>query len=120
MPVPTQTTPRSRLRVGAGQATHRRRNLMAPTRTQLGWLTGLIGMVVVGGAAFHWSRTGPIARANALDDAEAKSESADVSGPARVAVVKPQKGTLGRATTQPGTVESFDFADLYAKVSGYL
>jgi RND family efflux transporter MFP subunit len=40
--------------------------------------------------------------------------------PARVAVVKPQKGGIARSTTQPGTMESFDFADLYAKVSGYV
>ncbi|MGE5194920.1 MAG: efflux RND transporter periplasmic adaptor subunit, partial [Deltaproteobacteria bacterium] len=38
----------------------------------------------------------------------------------RVAVVKPHKGGIPRSTTQPGTMESFDFADLYAKVSGYL
>ena len=40
--------------------------------------------------------------------------------PTRVAVVKPQKGGIARSTTQPGTMESFDFADLYAKVSGYV
>ncbi len=41
-------------------------------------------------------------------------------GLARVAVVKPHKGGIARTTTQPGTMESFDFADLYAKVSGYV
>jgi RND family efflux transporter MFP subunit len=39
---------------------------------------------------------------------------------ARVAVVKPHKGGMARSTTQPGTMESFDFADLYAKISGYV
>jgi RND family efflux transporter MFP subunit len=38
----------------------------------------------------------------------------------KVIVVKPKAGGIGRSTTQPGTMESFDFADLYAKVSGYV
>jgi RND family efflux transporter MFP subunit len=40
--------------------------------------------------------------------------------PSRVAVVKPQAGGIARSSEQPGTMESFDFADLYAKVSGYV
>jgi len=39
---------------------------------------------------------------------------------ARVSVVKPVKGGIARTTTQPGTMEAFDFADLFAKVSGYV
>jgi len=38
----------------------------------------------------------------------------------RVTVTRPQTGGIPRSTTQPGTMESFDFADLYAKVSGYV
>ena len=38
----------------------------------------------------------------------------------KVSVVKPHSGGLPRTTTQPGTMESFDFADLYAKISGYV
>jgi RND family efflux transporter MFP subunit len=38
----------------------------------------------------------------------------------KVAVVKPRKGGIPRQTVQPGSMESFDYADLYAKVSGYL
>src|SRR5258708_31712560 len=38
----------------------------------------------------------------------------------RVVVVTPKKGGLEKVTTQPATIESFEFADLYAKVSGYL
>ena len=40
--------------------------------------------------------------------------------PNRIAVVKPQAGGLARTSEQPGTMESFDFADLYAKISGYV
>jgi RND family efflux transporter MFP subunit len=43
-----------------------------------------------------------------------------VGAPTRVAVVKPQTGGIARISEQPGTMESFDFADLYAKISGYV
>src|SRR5262249_17452114 len=38
----------------------------------------------------------------------------------RVEVIRPIRGGLGRTVVQPGLVRSFDWADLYAKVSGYL
>jgi HlyD family secretion protein len=38
----------------------------------------------------------------------------------RVLVVKPQQGGVERTVTRPGTVHSFQYADLYAKVSGFL
>jgi HlyD family secretion protein len=37
-----------------------------------------------------------------------------------VNVVKPWKSGMARATTQPGTLHAFQYADLYAKASGYL
>jgi RND family efflux transporter MFP subunit len=40
--------------------------------------------------------------------------------PNRIPVVKPRAGGLARTSEQPGTMESFDFADLYAKISGYV
>jgi HlyD family secretion protein len=46
---------------------------------------------------------------------EKKSDSA-----VAVEVMKPQPGGLQRVCVQPGTVEPFDDANLYAKVSGYL
>lgn len=42
------------------------------------------------------------------------------AGLPRVEVVNPAPGGLERTTTQPGSVHPFEFADLYAKVSGYL
>jgi RND family efflux transporter MFP subunit len=38
----------------------------------------------------------------------------------RFEVVKPKRGGMARTTNQPGTVHAFDFAQLYAKVSGYV
>jgi RND family efflux transporter MFP subunit len=37
-----------------------------------------------------------------------------------VEVVQPLKGDMDRTTTQPGTVQSYEYASLYAGVSGYL
>ena len=38
----------------------------------------------------------------------------------RVDVVSPAQHGLGRKTVQPGTVHAFEYAELYAKTSGYL
>ncbi|MDB5390524.1 MAG: efflux transporter periplasmic adaptor subunit [Planctomycetaceae bacterium] len=38
----------------------------------------------------------------------------------RVDVVSPRVGGIERSSTQPGSVHSFETADLYAKISGYL
>lgn len=44
----------------------------------------------------------------------------DSVGDVKVEVVKPRKGGIERTTTQPITVESFESARLFSKVSGYL
>ncbi len=38
----------------------------------------------------------------------------------RVEVVKPKRGGMEMKTVQPGTVHAFEYAQLYAKVSGYV
>jgi HlyD family secretion protein len=38
----------------------------------------------------------------------------------RVDVIHPLLGQMPRSISEPGTVKAFDYADLYAKVSGYL
>lgn len=50
-------------------------------------------------------------RSNAADDS---------AGDVKVEAVKPRKGGIERTTTQPITVESFESARLFSKVSGYL
>ena len=35
-------------------------------------------------------------------------------------VVKPERGGMERTTNQPGTVRAFEFAELFAKVSGFV
>src|SRR5690242_4995701 len=41
-------------------------------------------------------------------------------GRPRVKVISPTAGGLERSTTQPGSVHAFKYAELFAKVSGYL
>jgi HlyD family secretion protein len=66
-------------------------------------------------------RWGVAEESSAAGDAKSDSREAPAAtSRTKVAVVKPHKGGIPRSTTQPGTMESFDFADLYAKVSGYL
>jgi RND family efflux transporter MFP subunit len=54
--------------------------------------------------------------------AEPGEETAASEAPAGapVEVVHPRVGDMDRTTTQPGTVQSYEFANLYAGVSGYL
>ena len=53
-----------------------------------------------------------------VTSAEASSRSA--AQLPSVMVVKPTKGGMEKTTNQPGTIRAFEFANLYAKVSGYL
>jgi RND family efflux transporter MFP subunit len=84
------------------------------------WLLGLGAVVAIGAVARRidpsGADAGPVADERALTQIAAQTERART----RVVVVAPRKGGLERATTQPGTIEAFEFADLYAKVSGFL
>jgi HlyD family secretion protein len=75
------------------------------------WLIGLAVLALVSVAGWYvFAREKPT-----LDK--------PTSGPSSaipVEVVTPLSGGLDRACVQPGTVEPFESADLYAKVSGYL
>lgn len=85
------------------------------------WIAG-VAAILAGAFIFRLkSPTGP----SGVAEAKPAHESAHDEAPAssrkpRVSVVKPSEGAIARTASQPGTMESFDFADLYAKVSGYL
>src|SRR5690348_9710300 len=104
---------------------------MAPTKTGTAdkrksgalWSTSfvIIGLLAVAGGLWwfsHGTRSTrgaepvPAADTPAGDDQEANIP--------RVEVVHPRKGGRPRTTTQPGSLHAFEYADLYAKVSGYL
>lgn len=70
------------------------------------------------GAYFASDSGAPTGNVNAQERARRNGD--DSTGDVKVEVVKPHKGGIERTTTQPGTVESFESARLFSKVSGYL
>ncbi len=91
------------------------------------WILGIavvVALLVI--FAFHWSKTngaGDPGPESAAAAATAAPKTADASSPTtsmRVDVIRPGVGNMARSVPEPGTVKAFDYADLYAKVSGYL
>jgi RND family efflux transporter MFP subunit len=92
-----------------------------PRGFRFGWL--LIGVLVVaagGFGAFYLSRSGNGGSGHGHEGASADGQSRSAAQLPSVTVVKPTKGGMERTTNQPGTIRAFEFANLYAKVSGYL
>lgn len=87
---------------------------MQLARWKLWTVAGVAFAVVCLLVAFKWHERSSLANAN--DD----KKPADREPVVRVNVVRPQQGGLQRISDQPGTVRSFDYAQLYGKVSGYL
>lgn len=83
-----------------------------------GWLPiGAFLVVVVAGVVW-WSRSPSPKSPGAEESASGASD--DGQERIRVEVVHPETGGLKRTSTQIGSVHSFEYATLYAKVSGYL
>ncbi|WP_165224285.1 efflux RND transporter periplasmic adaptor subunit [Aquisphaera insulae] len=77
------------------------------------WWLWVLGAGVVGLGVFvltrgHWGEKADVRKAAAP------------AGDRVVKVISPRQGGLERTSNQPGTIRGFDFAPLYAKVSGYL
>ncbi|HEY7311563.1 MAG TPA: efflux RND transporter periplasmic adaptor subunit [Gemmataceae bacterium] len=54
------------------------------------------------------------------NQANAQGNGSKPSDPLRVKIIEPKAGGVERLVRRPATVQAFDFANLYAKVSGYL
>jgi HlyD family secretion protein len=81
------------------------------------WVLGVLLLLAGGFAAYFFlSLTGPAA----ASAGEPGHESDQSDEAACVEVVRPQEGGLERITTQPGSVQAYERARLYAAVSGYL
>jgi len=96
-----------------------------PPKSRLrGWFVAGVSIVSVAAAALiAWRpQENPPAAAPSGAVAEPHGPASGEDGPdaVRVDVVKPEAHGLGRTSTQPGEVHAFEYADLYAKTSGYL
>ncbi len=84
------------------------------------WLLGLAVLAAVGtGTGYLFVRgkaSAEIVRPAQPDSAKSTEASATVA----VKVISPRPGGINRLCTQPGSVEPFEAADLYSKVSGFL
>jgi RND family efflux transporter MFP subunit len=77
-------------------------------------LTAVLGICpVVGGVAC-------LGRADESARTDLAQSTAEQPAGVRVDVIHPDKGKMARTVHQPGSVLSFDYARLYAEVSGYL
>lgn len=86
------------------------------------WLLGLLtaSLIVVFTMWQLNSGPAPVAAVAAAQANDEPTPQKSGTSRARVMVVRPHKGGIQRTSKQPGTIEAFDFADLYAKISGYL
>jgi HlyD family secretion protein len=84
-----------------------------PGRWQ-GWLVALAVLVAVGTAGWY-----AVAHGKAADE-NPPSPTGNTGESITVEVTSPRPGGIERLCLQPGSVEPFDAADLYAKVSGFL
>jgi HlyD family secretion protein len=79
-----------------------------------GALLVLVALFAAGLVGARTLQSSPAAAPHGGAKAEAKSAAA------KVETIVPTKGGLTRRTSQPGSAHSFESADLYAKVSGFL
>ena len=83
------------------------------------WLfSGLLVLAIGIGAGVYLLKSSFPAAANAGEPAEGDGRSGSV--PVTVQVTEPQVGGMERTTDQPGTVQAFESAQLYAEVPGFL
>jgi HlyD family secretion protein len=87
-----------------------------PTGKSRRGLFAIVTLLVLAGVGLAWWA---IDR-NRTTSATVAATSTPPSLGMRVEVVVPRRGGLGRIVEQPGVVHSFNRAELYAKVSGYL
>ena len=78
------------------------------------WWVSLSGLLAVAAGAWFGIERLSLHATSPPAQADGKSN------PVRVEVVSPRAGGIDRVCIQPGTLEPFESADLYAKVSGFL
>jgi HlyD family secretion protein len=82
----------------------------------LGAAVCIIAVGILGVSLIDWGNAKEQHPSNSASEDSTKSGANDL----RVDVIKPRAGGIERVTTLPGSVHSFQSANLYAKISGYL
>jgi RND family efflux transporter MFP subunit len=95
---------------------------MSSQETKSGWRWWPVGIVLALGVGIGlWYAAGRTLTTTATaHEPHRPGEPAKAGGAVRVEVVRPSPGGLNRNSVEPGTVEPFESADIYAKVSGFL
>ena len=91
------------------------------TRSRFRWDRTLLALLAVAGVGIGgWFAFGRGKAAFGGQAVRAPEEGASSGSVVRVEAVHPSPGGIRRMSVQPGTVEPFESADLYAKASGFL
>jgi RND family efflux transporter MFP subunit len=91
-----------------------------PASRRLLWLGGAAAVLVVTGAALALALKGGAVLRASNGSAAVKKPEGNGSAGVSVNTVRPQKKTLERTLVQPGSIEPWAQAELFAKASGYL
>lgn len=96
----------------------------APEAADSGWswtsITLVILVVAAVAAGGYWWYSSSQQQDSSQDQGSSGQGSSQNRAALWVKYVTPHQGGLVRTTTQPGTLHAFQYADLYAKASGYL
>jgi HlyD family secretion protein len=84
------------------------------------WLLALVVLAAAGTGTGYLFVRGKAAAENVRTTQSDSAKSGETSAAVSVGVVAPRAGGINRLCTQPGSVEPFECADLYSKVSGFL
>jgi HlyD family secretion protein len=87
-------------------------------RVVVGLVVAVLATALIGGVYLVASGKAGQVKRGAREHSEGGSLSG--TGEPRVQVVKPVRGGMERTTNQPGTIRAFEYALLYAKVSGFV
>ena len=82
-------------------------------------ILAVVGILAVGSGGAYLLASGKGQDAKHPKAARAEDGS-DSTGEPRVQVVSPERGGMERTTNQPGTIRAFEYAELFAKVSGFV
>jgi HlyD family secretion protein len=85
------------------------------------WWWGAAVVILIGAGIAVWTiGFGGRPKLNGDSPRHSSDSTSYSSGPTKVDVVAPKPGGIPRLCVQPGTLEPFESAELYAKVSGFL